>query len=33
VFVGRNFGSFVTFEDKHYAYFYIGQTGFVVFVS
>ena len=25
VLVGRNFGSFVTFEDKHYVYFYIGQ--------
>ncbi len=31
VLVGRNFGSFVTYEDKHYVYFYIGQMGFVIF--
>jgi hypothetical protein len=33
VFVGRNFGSFVTFEDGKYIYFYIGQTGFCVFAA
>jgi dynein light chain LC8-type len=33
VFVGRNFGSWVTHEDGKYIYFYIGQTGFCVFAS
>lgn len=31
VFVGRNFSSFVTHEKGKYAYFYIGQMGFVIF--
>jgi dynein light chain LC8-type len=31
--VGRNFGSYVTFEEGHYIYFYIAQTGFVVFAA
>jgi hypothetical protein len=26
VFVGRNFGSQVTYEETHYIYFYIGQV-------
>ena len=30
-FVGRNFGSFVTHEDGKFCYFYIGQTGFLLF--
>ena len=30
-FVGRNFGSYVTYEANHYMYFYIGQYGFLVF--
>ena len=32
-FVGRNFGSFVTHEEKHYIYFYLGQVGVMVFKS
>ncbi len=31
--VGRNFGSFVTHETKHYIYFYIGQTAVMLFKS
>lgn len=31
VFVGRNFGCFVSHEDGKFVYFYIGQTGFCVF--
>ena len=31
VFVGRNFGCFVTHEDGKFMYFYIGQTGFCIF--
>lgn len=30
-FVGRNFGSFVTHEQNHYIYFYVGQMGIVLF--
>lgn len=30
-FVGRKFGSAVTFESKHYIYFYIGQMAFLLF--
>jgi dynein light chain LC8-type len=30
-FVGRNFGSYVTYEARHYIYFYIGQYGFLIF--
>ncbi len=29
--VGRKFGAYVTHETKNFAYFYIGQTGFLVF--
>ena len=29
-FLGRNFGSFVTHEEKRYIYFYIGQKGFLI---
>ena len=28
--LGRNFGAFVTHEDKRYIYFYIGQKGFLI---
>mmetsp|Transcript_56743 Transcript_56743/g.64763 ORF Transcript_56743/g.64763 Transcript_56743/m.64763 type:complete len:92 (+) Transcript_56743:91-366(+) len=31
--VGRHFASFVTHEAKHFAYFYIGQMGFLIFKS
>ncbi|KAF4643372.1 hypothetical protein TGRH88_030380 [Toxoplasma gondii] len=30
VVVGRNFASNLTHETDHYLYFYIGQTGFLV---
>ncbi|PFH36356.1 hypothetical protein BESB_045480 [Besnoitia besnoiti] len=30
VIVGRNFASNLTHETDHYLYFYIGQTGFLV---
>lgn len=30
-FVGRNFGSYVTYQANHYIYFYIGQYGFLLF--
>lgn len=33
VFVGRNFGSFVTHETHHYTYFYLGQVAFLIFKS
>lgn len=33
VFIGRNFGAFVTFEEGKYIYFYIGQTGFCVYAA
>ena len=32
-FVGRKFSCFVTYEDGKFIYFYIGQTGVVVFAS
>lgn len=32
-FVGRNFCSFVTHEQEHYIYFYIGQMGVLLFKS
>ena len=28
--LGRNFGAYVTHEDKRYIYFYIGQKGFLI---
>eukprot|EP00977_Amphora_coffeiformis_P015758 scaffold4707_cov164-Amphora_coffeaeformis.AAC.32 len=28
VIVGRNFGSYVTHETKHFIYFYLGQVAF-----
>ena len=31
--VGRNFGSYVTHETKHFAYFYIGQMACLLFKS
>lgn len=33
VIVGRNFGGFVTYQDKMYTYFYIGQLGFLIFAT
>ena len=33
VIVGRNFGSYVTHETKHFIYFYFGQVAFLVFKS
>lgn len=30
-FIGRHFGSYVTYEANHYIYFYIGQYGFLLF--
>jgi dynein light chain LC8-type len=32
-FVGRKFSCFVTYEDSKFIYFYVGQTGVVVFAS
>eukprot|EP00561_Arcocellulus_cornucervis_P002427 CAMPEP_0185812266 /NCGR_PEP_ID=MMETSP1322-20130828/9105_1 /TAXON_ID=265543 /ORGANISM="Minutocellus polymorphus, Strain RCC2270" /LENGTH=130 /DNA_ID=CAMNT_0028508787 /DNA_START=21 /DNA_END=414 /DNA_ORIENTATION=+ len=31
--VGRNFGSFVTHETKHFIYFYLGQVAVLLFKS
>ncbi|XP_030848195.1 dynein light chain LC6, flagellar outer arm [Strongylocentrotus purpuratus] len=31
--VGRNFGSYVTHETKHFIYFYLGQVAFLLFKS
>jgi len=31
VVVGRNFGSYVSHESKHFAYFYVGQLAFLLF--
>ncbi|EIE20003.1 dynein 8 kDa light chain, flagellar outer arm [Coccomyxa subellipsoidea C-169] len=31
--VGRNFGSFVTHEAKHFSYYYVGHTAFLLFKS
>ena len=31
--VGRNFGSFVTHETKHFIYFYLGQVAILLFKS
>ncbi|RYG50081.1 hypothetical protein EON66_12220 [archaeon] len=33
VFVGRNFGCFVTHEDGKYIYFYLGQMGFCIYAA
>ena len=33
VIVGRNFGSYVTHETKHFIYFYIGQVAILMFKS
>ncbi|KAA0195864.1 Adenosinetriphosphatase [Fasciolopsis buskii] len=30
---GRNFGSYVTHESKHFIYFYIGQVAIMLFKS
>uniref|UniRef100_A0A146MG81 Dynein light chain n=1 Tax=Schistosoma mansoni TaxID=6183 RepID=A0A146MG81_SCHMA len=31
--VGRNFGSYVTHETKHFIYFYLGENAFLLFKS
>ncbi|KAL3314540.1 Dynein light chain 2, cytoplasmic [Cichlidogyrus casuarinus] len=31
--VGRNFGSYVTHETKHFIYFYMGQVAILLFKS
>ena len=31
VFVGRNFGCYVTHEESKFVYFYIGQVGICIF--
>uniref|UniRef100_A0A2K6QKV7 Dynein light chain n=1 Tax=Rhinopithecus roxellana TaxID=61622 RepID=A0A2K6QKV7_RHIRO len=31
--VGRNFGSYVTYEIKHFIYFYLGQVAILLFKS
>ncbi|RYG51950.1 hypothetical protein EON67_02305 [archaeon] len=31
--VGRNFGSYVTHESKHFIYFYLGQIAVLLFKS
>ena len=31
--VGRNFGSYVTHETKHFIYFYLGQVAILCFKS
>ncbi|CAH8468026.1 unnamed protein product [Heterobilharzia americana] len=31
--VGRNFGSYVTHETKHFIYMYLGQVAFLLFKS
>ncbi|ORY77021.1 dynein light chain 1 protein DLC-1 [Protomyces lactucae-debilis] len=33
VIVGRNFGSYVTHETRHFIYFYLGQMAFLIFKS
>ena len=33
VIVGRNFGSYVTHETKHFIYFYLGQIAILLFKS
>jgi len=33
VVVGKNFGSFVTHETKHFIYFYIGPLAFLIWKS
>jgi dynein light chain LC8-type len=33
VIVGRHFGGFLTYQEKIYTYFYIGQIGFMIFAT
>jgi dynein light chain LC8-type len=33
LFLGRNFGSYVTHETKHFIYFYLGQIAVLLFKS
>ncbi len=32
-FVGRNFGTYVTHEEKKFIYFYVGQVGVCLFAT
>ena len=31
--IGRNFGSYITHETKHFIYFYLGQVAILLFKS
>ena len=33
VIVGRHFGGYLTYQEKFYIYFYIGQVGFLIFAT
>lgn len=33
VIVGKNFGGCVSFQEQIYCYFYMGQTGFMIFAT
>ena len=33
VIVGRHFGGYVTYQEKMYTYFYIGQFGYLIFAT
>jgi hypothetical protein len=33
VIVGRHFGGYVTYQEKIYTYFYIGQVGYLIFAT
>ena len=33
LFLGRNFGSYITHETKHFIYFYLGQVAVLLFKS
>ena len=32
-YIGRNFGSYITHETKHFIYFYLGQVAILLFKS
>jgi len=33
IIIGRNFGSYITHETKHFIYFYLGQVAILLFKS
>ena len=33
IILGRNFGSYITHETKHFIYFYLGQVAILLFKS